>query len=685
MTSQTQPIRPPAVPLIVHDPYFSVWSFTDRLTDSFPRHWTGSGQGMCGMLRIDGKVYRFAGNYSAATPMEQIDLKVWPTRTIYRFAAAGVELTLTFLTPALCDDLDLLSRPITYITLEVRSRDGRPHDVQAHVDVTCEWTVDSPDQKVDAARLKLDNLCALRAGASEQKVLSRSGDNLRIEWGHLYLAAAEEPGSQQMVALPEESRTTFARTGHLPTSDAIIAHRPVTNGWPSLAIAMDFGQVGAKAVSRTFMIAYDDGYAIEYHHRKLSAYWRRNGMDFGQLLKTAWRELPALSRRCQAFDRDLVADLTATGGEKYAALCSLAYRQAIGAHKLVADIDGTPLFFSKENFSNGCIATVDVTYPSAPLFLLLQPKLLEAMVRPILDYAAMPRWKFPFAPHDLGQYPLANGQVYGGGELSERNQMPVEECGNMLILVGALAHVQGNADIAREHWATLSKWAGYLKDKGLDPEEQLCTDDFAGHLGHNTNLAIKAIVALVVYAKLAGMLGEKKVQSQYRRLAESMAKKWQKMAFDGDHYRLAFDRPGTWSQKYNLVWDKLLRLDLFPAEVAKREVAWYLKMQQKYGLPLDSRKTYTKIDWILWSATLANDNGDFRALIEPLHTWLNETPTRVPMTDWYETTDGRQMAFQARSVVGGLFIKLLENPKIWRKWATLARASRTTKHQTTMS
>ncbi len=660
--------RPPAVPLIVHDPYFSVWSFNDRLTDSFPRHWTGAGQGMCGMLRIDGRAYRFVGNYSAAAPMEQIAREVWPTRTVYRFAAAGVELALTFLTPSLCDDLDLLSRPITYITLEVRSRDARPHKVQAHVDVTCEWTVDSPDQKVDAARLKLGDLCALRAGASEQKMLSRSGDNLRIEWGYLYLAA-EVSASEQVVVFPDEARTGFCRTGRLPTSDAIIAQRQVTHGWPALAIAMDFAQVGGKPVSRTFMIGYDDIFAIEYHRRRLPAYWRRNGMDFGQLLSTAWRELPALRKRCEAFDRKLVADLAAAGGEEYAALCALAYRQAIAAHKLVADIDGTPLFFSKENFSNGCIATVDVTYPSAPLFLLLQPKLLQGMLTPILDYAGMSRWKFPFAPHDLGQYPLANGQVYGGGELSERNQMPVEECGNMLILVGALAHVQGNAEYARQHWSTLSQWAEYLKEKGLDPDEQLCTDDFAGHLGHNTNLAIKAIVALAVYAKLAGMLGEKKVQAQYRKLAESMAKKWQKMAFDGDHYRLAFDRPGTWSQKYNLVWDKVLGLDLFPAAVAKTEVAYYVNMQQKYGLPLDSRKTYTKIDWVVWSAAMAGDDADFRDFIEPLYAWLNETPTRGPMTDWYETTDGRQMAFQARSVVGGLFIKVLAAPRLWRKWA----------------
>ena len=270
------------------------------------------------------------------------------------------------------------------------------------------------------------------------------------------------------------------------------------------------------------MLAYDDEYSIEYLGTKLRPYWRRNGMDAAKLLRTAAEEYGELWKRCEAFDAILWPIWTRVGGERYADLCALAYRQAIGAHKLVAAPDGRPMLFSKECFSNGCIGTVDVIYPAAPIFMLLNNELLKASVTPVFDYAATPRWKFPFAPHDLGTYPKANGQVYGGGERTEENQMPVEESGNMLIIAAVISQLDGNTKYAEKYWPQLERWAAFLKEKGLDPANQLCTDDFAGHLAHNANLSIKAIVALGAYAKMCDMAGKKEQAAEYRRTAENV-------------------------------------------------------------------------------------------------------------------------------------------------------------------
>src|SRR5204863_918512 len=124
----------------------------------------------------------------------------------------------------------------------------------------------------------------------------------------------------------------------------------------------------------------------------------------------------------------------------------------------------------------------------------------------------------------------------------------------------------------------LTKWADYLKDKGFDPENQLCTDDFMGHLAHNVNLSVKATLGLASYARLCELRGDKDTAAKYRQLAQDFANRWVKEADDGDHFRLAFDKPGTWSQKYNLVWDKILGFGLYPDSVRRKEMDYYLKI-----------------------------------------------------------------------------------------------------------
>lgn len=630
-------LRPPAVPLVTCDPYFSIWSPSNSLAGADTTHWTGRQHRLHSSVTIDGQSWRLMGAQpSSLRPLLQRSVRVLPTRTIYEFASNEVALTLTFTTPALPESIDLLSWPVTYLTWTAKSLDGKPHRVSVDFEAAGEIAVnDANNQKYVWSTPRIDGLSVQAVGSETQAVLARSGDDLRIDWGYLYIAAPES-------AQPR---------------------------WTNQKLSLDLGSVESAEVSRWIMLAYDDLYSIQYMGRNLRPYWRRHGWEAADLLQAAAKQYPELYRKCAAFDSELMDDLRAAGGEKYAQICALSFRQCFAAGKFVADRNGQPLQFSKENHSNGCVATSDVFYPMAPQFLMFGPSLARSFIVPFMNYAASDRWKFPFAPHDLGQYPLANGQVYGGGETSEENQMPVEECGNLLLLVTAVAQMEGSPAFANLYWKQLTQWADYLSEKGFDPENQLCTDDFAGHMAHNVNLSVKAICAIGAYARLCEMRGDQAAADKYKAAAKKFVAQWLKEADDGDHYRLAFDRKGTWSQKYNLVWDRILGLNLFPATVAEKEMAYYRRIQNPFGLPLDNRETYTKLDWIVWTASLTQNRHDFEALIDPITAFINESQDRSPLTDWYQTRSARKVGFTARPVVGGVFVQVLYNRSLWEKWA----------------
>lgn len=666
--------RPPAVPLMANDPYFSVWSMGDTLTSGQVQHWSEAAKPMYGLVRVDGKVMRWMGPSprhvgAEIEAMKQVSVEVTPLHSRYKFAMGGVELRVTFFTPLFPDNLDVLSRPVTYLSWEAVATDGGQHDVQLLLDVDPLMAVNDSQQQVTWSRTHAAGLSMLQVGSKDQNYLNRSGDRLRIDWGYFHLVVPD--GAGVATELSNAAVQQFVDGGKLSDDDQLDMPKAVggRTGAAHVAAAFALGKVGAVPVQRHVLLAYTQTYSIEYLGRKLRDYWQRNGQSESAMLVAADKEFAELDARGVAFDTKLTENMRQVGGEDYAYLTSLVFRQTIAAHKLAADADGTPMLFSKENDSNGCIDTVDVTYPSAPFFLLFNPELLKAQLEPLMRYAALPRWKFPFAPHDLGQYPLANGQVYGGGEIGEDDQMPVEESGNLLILIAALGKSEGKWDFAQKYMPTLTKWAAYLEEKGLDPENQLSTDDFSGHLAHNTNLSIKAIEALGAFAQIADGTGKHELGRHYAEVAKKLPAKWESMAKDGDHYRLAFDQAGTWSQKYNLVWDDLLGLHLFPKSVAKTEWVFYRTQLKQYGLPLDNRKTLTKLDWQVWMATLADDPKDSADLLHRLVVWADATPSRVPTTDWYDSVTGKQIGFQARSVVGGIFIKALGDPasvKLWK-------------------
>ena len=386
----------------------------------------------------------------------------------------------------------------------------------------------------------------------------------------------------------------------------------------------------------------------------------------------------------------------------------------MGAHKLVKDKQGKPLFLSKECHSNGCLATVDVSYPSIPLFLLYNPVLVEGMMRPIYKFAKMPVWEGDFAPHDIGTYPYACGQIYaligrkdgahycedfydrniyrnhdydcdtsytypffymlpaGSNVYDFKYQMPVEECGNMLIMQAATLLAGGDIKLARDNFDLMSKWVEYLVKFGLVPGDQLCTDDFAGHLDKNINLSVKAIVGIEAYAIVADKLGETEIAAKMHKKAKEYAVEWKKMCVkEGKNTPLVFDgNPDeTFSLKYNMAFDVMFGTDLFDEQTREKEVDTYIEKSNRYGVPLDTRSMYTKSDWILWTTTLTSNIEKRKLLIAPVATFLRETTTRYPITDWYYTDSGlikghidrhgKYTGFKNRTVQGGLFITLL--------------------------
>ncbi len=655
------PFRPPAVPLVTSDPYLSIWSEADHLTDDVTRHWTHAPNALVSLLRCDGRCYRLMGNDPESVPaLPQTGLQVTPTRTIYHFANSRIAVTLTFTTAALPSNLTLFSRPLSYIAWQVHSRDGMKHNVSIYFSASSELCVNTTDQAVVWKRMRMGQLEAERVGTQQQPMFSPMGDGVRIDWGYAYVAVKHALAATA-IASNKTALQQFVQHGTLPAT----AHdmpRAVQNGQPVLCCLFSHIAAGKNPVSRHLIVAYDELYNIDFFGEPLRPYWRRNHTSCAQMLEAAEREYPAVSAQCEEFDRHLTADLTRAGGPEYAQIAALAYRQCAAACGLSADKNGKPLFFTKENTSNGDVATVDVIFPMDPVWILLSPTLAKASLAADLQYAASSHWKFPNAPHDIGTYPVVMGRDDGG------EGMPVEESGNILILCDAICQDDGNARFVTPWWSKLTQWAVYLKKYGLDPENQLCTDDFMGHLAHNANLSVKAILGLAAYADMCRMRGDLHEARVFHRLALTDARHWQKVADAGSHSLLAFDKPGTWSQKYNLVWNRILHLNVFPPSVAAKEIAFYKTKMLPYGVPLDSRTHLTKSDWSTWAAALSTSKQDFETLFHPVYEYMDHTTARDPVADSYLTDNIHSSGMHARPVVGGLFIQMLNYPSLWKKW-----------------
>ena len=640
--------RPAAVPLITVDPFFSIWSCNDALYASPTEHWTGRPCPIVAGVFIDNTFHSVSGfdidGKLFKRRIYQRSVEITPTSSIYKFENEWVKLELTFTTPLLLDRLDILSRPVSYVAYKIEKKCDKP--MRFMFGISTRACVDKKEQMVEIKKTDFSLSC----GNVCQNPLAQSGDNVMIDWGYLHIC---DKGARVGRILDHE------RVELLPSNATY-------NGYHDNAFLFAV----KNELEGVVTVAYDEIKPIEYFGEQLDECYTEHFDSFGDMVKAAVREYPEIKKLCNEFDAKLTAE-TGKLGENYKNITSLAYRQAIAAHKLVKDTEGNILFLSKEDDSNGCIATLDVTYPSIPLFLKYNPELVKGMLRPIIKYALSDAWTFDFTPHDVGQYPLCNGQVYsvqsllltGGGNRGNRffgdlmveRQMPVEEAGNMLLCLAAVKKYSGgDQTLFDENKELMKQWVDYLVNFGYDPANQLCTDDFAGHLARNCNLSLKAILGIAAYAELSD-------DDSYMEIAKKYAKQWEFDAkADHEGTRLTFDGADTWSLKYNIVWDSLLGYNIFSDEVKKNEIKVYMSKMNRYGVPLDSRADYTKIDWLMWSTCIWKDTEYFDAVCQSIVNMINETLDRVPLTDLYYTSTADYWQFRNRSVVGGLFINLLD-------------------------
>ncbi|WP_042405120.1 glutaminase family protein [Streptacidiphilus carbonis] len=664
LTTDFDPIRPPAVPLAVRSPYLSTWLPADNPAGTWPTFWTGRTTAMTGIAQIDGVPFLFLGAPNIAghvlRGMAQRRLTTTATASRFLFEAAGVELTLTFRSPVEPGDLRRQSVPLSYVTADVRSTDGRTHQVRLYFDISGEWVHANAGTPIRWSQEQVSGsgaaLTALSLTPDAPKVLAEDGD--MATWGTIVWNATDRPGLTWQIGADTAVRPAALSDGKLGNSSDGDQPRPINDNWPVFAFHFDLGGVGGAPQSAVLSVGHVREPAVSYLGAQLPPLWKSSWSSWQQMAAWFHADAAAARKRGDALDARIRQQATAAGGAEYAALCALALRQAYAGIELVSR-DGQPWAFLKEISSDGNVSTIDVTYPAMPVFAYADPGYLGLLLAPMLDYAEHGGWPKAFAEHDLGSsYPNASGHNDGNEE-----DMPIEESANVLIMSAAYAARTGGATaraFATTHYPVLKQWADYLVDNTLDPGFQNQTDDFTGFIGHSANLALKGIIAVGAMGRIAELAGRTADADHYRSVSRDYISQWGVLAQDasGDHLKLAYDQPGTWSLKYNGYPDALLGLGLVPEAVAAQEAAWYLTQVNQYGVPLDVRHSYTKGDWEMWTAAWLRDHPVSRYLVDSLYAFVHTSPSRVPFTDWYDTVNDRQNGFQARPVVGGVFALL---------------------------
>ncbi|PNS16328.1 hypothetical protein CAC42_6435 [Sphaceloma murrayae] len=494
-----------------------------------------------------------------------------------------------------------------------------------------------------------------------QTQLAFSEVNDQTEFGDWYYMTADVASLTHQSGADVDVRGNFVATGALPnTADSNF--RAINDAYPVFGFAIDLGQVGSTTSSSLFTINLNqqDVVVFEGANGNETQPNLRNSYFSSDLDANAffYNDFANMQGPADALDTKIATDSTAAAGSNYAILTTLSARQAFATLQFAGTKDHT-LLFMKEISSNGNMNTADVIFPWSPIALYLNPTWLKFVLEPLFINQEAGRWPFAFALHDIGsRYPNATGHSDGNAE-----QQPLEECGNMIIM--SLAYYQHTLDLPwlQSHYAILRQWTSFLVSEALIPADQISTDDFAGSLANQTNLALKGIIGIQAMSTIANLTSHPDDAANYSSIATSYVTQWLDLSAAGtvpNHRTLSYGDASSWGLLYNLYASRLLRQGpLIPQSVYDEQSAWYPTVANQFGVPLDTRHGYTKLDWEVWVAAVAG--AETRDLIlGRAAEWVGSTTTGYALTDLYETVGGGYpgFSFVARPVVGGTFALL---------------------------
>ncbi|KAJ2990661.1 hypothetical protein NUW58_g2838 [Xylaria curta] len=606
--STFSPARPPAIPLAVKAPYLNTWLNAGSdggnggyLAGQWPVFWQQQITAWTGLIRVDGATYQWMGAVPATQNVDQTEFSYTSTRSNFVMNVGGkVEMNITFLSPVTPTDLRRQALTFSYLDVSVHAIDGAPHNVQLYADVSGEWASGDTNAIIEWDYGTSDGVAYHKFHRRTQTEISETRE--LPNWGNFYWSTGNTNGLTFQSGADTDVRGTFKSKGVLPnTKDTNF--RAINSNWPVFGFAKDLGSVSKNSVDTLFTIGLTQDNAIQLlgEGSGLTTYpslWKSYFKSELAAVTFFYKDYKTAAGLATSLDNKVASDSISAAGQDYLTITSLSVRQTFGALQFTGT-DSDPIVFLKEISSNSDIQTVDVIFPAIPLILYTNPKLLNYLLKPLFLNQENGHYPNTNAIHDLGTFPLAKGYPDGTDE-----PQPLEECGNMIIMV--LAYAQRTKDTAylNQHYEILKKWAGYLIDESLIPADQISTDDFAGSLANQTNLAIKGIIGLRAMADISALTNHRDDAHNYRSIATSYIKQWQDLginkAADPPHTTLSYGDGASHGLLYNLYANSLLGFkDFVPQSVYDMQSNFYPTAALKYCVPLDTRHTYSKTDWQL--------------------------------------------------------------------------------------